>query len=241
MIITSEPTFSTKDLKKMGVRVLTNKVFKARTTFTSTYLMVAGIIYAILLLLLALNDFKIGNPYEDGIGMGAIMFTLIFVIAPLFFILYGLLTPRKHLVLNRMNGTISIPPRFWGKPNVVPFDICVGAITESPSGGGSYPMLEIWPNDEYRKGGIAHLDRKRSGLIEYWSLLVWYMDKNRPLPPCKELDSFRDRDFERRKAEGFPLPLYLSHIDTPEATPEQQRERDKHWPKNLAGKMPPLR
>jgi hypothetical protein len=99
-------------------------------------------------------------------------------------------------------------------------------------------MLEIWPNDEYRKGGIAHLDRKRSRLIEYWSLLVWYMDKNRPLPPCQELDAFRDRDFERRKAEGFPLPLYLSHIDTPEATPEQQRERDKHWPKNLAGKMP---
>jgi hypothetical protein len=61
------------------------------------------------------------------------------------------------------------------------------------------------------------------------------MDKNRPLPPCKELDPYRERDFERRKAEGFPLPLYISQIHTPEATPEQQRERDKVWPKNLAG------
>ncbi len=43
------------------------------------------------------------------------------------------------------------------------------------------------------------------------------------------LDPFREVDFRRRKAEGFPPPLFCSCIPTPEATPEQQAERDKYW------------
>jgi hypothetical protein len=42
------------------------------------------------------------------------------------------------------------------------------------------------------------------------------MDKNRPLPPGKELDPYRQKDYERRKAEGFPKPLYPSNIKIPE-------------------------
>jgi hypothetical protein len=51
------------------------------------------------------------------------------------------------------------------------------------------------------------------------------MDKNRPLPPGTAFDQFRQKDFERRKAEGFPPPLYKSTVPTPEVTPEQQTER----------------
>ena len=54
-------------------------------------------------------------------------------------------------------------------------------------------------------------------------------DKNRPLPPGREFDPFRQADFERRKSEGFPPPMYLSHIPTPEATAEQHAEREKYW------------
>ena len=68
---------------------------------------------------------------------------------------------------------------------------------------------------------------QRSSEIEYWSFMVWYMDKNRPLPPGTAFDSYRQEDFERRKAEGFPKPLYSSEIPTPEATPEQQTERER--------------
>ncbi|WP_199271504.1 hypothetical protein [Cellulophaga sp. L1A9] len=53
------------------------------------------------------------------------------------------------------------------------------------------------------------------------------MDKNRPLPPGDAFDEYRLQDFERRKAEGFPRPGYPSTIPTPEATPEQQAEREK--------------
>ena len=52
------------------------------------------------------------------------------------------------------------------------------------------------------------------------------MDKNRPLPPGTAFDPYREKDFERRKAEGFPKPLYPSNITTNEATREQQKERE---------------
>ncbi|MCV6630510.1 MAG: hypothetical protein OIF50_11715, partial [Flavobacteriaceae bacterium] len=62
-----------------------------------------------------------------------------------------------------------------------------------------------------------------------WSFCVWYMDKNRPLPPDRIFYPYRDADFERRKAEGFPPPLYKSQISTREATPEQHAEREQYW------------
>ena len=52
--------------------------------------------------------------------------------------------------------------------------------------------------------------------ISSWSFIVWYMDKNRPLPPGKVFDPYRKRDYERRKAEGFPEPLYESWISISE-------------------------
>ena len=50
------------------------------------------------------------------------------------------------------------------------------------------------------------------------------MDKNRPLPPGTAFDAYRKRDYQRRKAAGFPYPLYPG-ITTPEATKAQQKER----------------
>jgi len=55
------------------------------------------------------------------------------------------------------------------------------------------------------------------------------MDKNRPLPPGSAFDPYREKDFQRRKSEGFPPPLYKSTVPTPEATPEQQAERENYW------------
>lgn len=62
---------------------------------------------------------------------------------------------------------------------------------------------------------------------EDMSFITWYMDKNRPLPPGDAFDPYRQQDFERRKAERFPKPLYPSKISTPEATKEQQAERKR--------------
>ncbi|MCD8178988.1 MAG: hypothetical protein LUE98_16920 [Tannerellaceae bacterium] len=48
------------------------------------------------------------------------------------------------------------------------------------------------------------------------SFFVWYMDKNRPLPPDPRLDPYRGKDYRRREKAGFPPPLYPSTIPTPE-------------------------
>ncbi|MRT94763.1 prepilin peptidase [Ancylomarina sp. 16SWW S1-10-2] len=85
---------------------------------------------------------------------------------------------------------------------------------------------EVEPDIEWVPFFARYYNNK---VIEALSTIVWYMDKNRPLPPGKEFDAFRQADFERRKAEGFPPPLYLSHIPTPEATAEQQTERENFW------------
>ena len=42
-------------------------------------------------------------------------------------------------------------------------------------------------------------------------------------------DPYREKDFQRRKKEKFPPPLYPASIPTPEATPAQQKEREKYW------------
>ena len=41
---------------------------------------------------------------------------------------------------------------------------------------------------------------------------IWI--KNRPLPPGEAFDPYREKDFHRRKAEGFLPPLYKSNIPT---------------------------
>ncbi|WP_205741305.1 hypothetical protein, partial [Geofilum rhodophaeum] len=41
-----------------------------------------------------------------------------------------------------------------------------------------------------------------------WSFYVQYMDKNQTLPPGTAFDTYREKDFQRRKAEGFPEPKY---------------------------------
>ena len=59
------------------------------------------------------------------------------------------------------------------------------------------------------------------------SFITWYMNKNRPLPLGELFDPYREADFQRRKAEGFPKPLYPSDIPTPETTSDQQTERER--------------
>ena len=90
---------------------------------------------------------------------------------------------------------------------------------------GGYKLAARNP---YNTGvGKGNYDLAPADPEEWWSYFVWYMDKNRPLPPGKAFDPYREKDFERRKSEGFPKPLYKSNIPTPEATKEQQKEREK--------------
>ncbi|OEK09833.1 hypothetical protein A8C32_09995 [Flavivirga aquatica] len=143
----------------------------------------------------------------------------------LFCILYYFTMPKKENIMDRMRGTITFTGSFWGKNITMPFN---KVIFHFSTGGdnmvGAYMLQIVRPTNL-----TFCMSNYGSDCYESISGIVWYMDKNRPLPPGTAFDPYRDADFERRKAEGFPPPLYPSQVPTPEATKEQQKERDKYW------------
>ena len=133
---------------------------------------------------------------------------------------YGLIAPYRELILNREAGTISLHKPFKKDNIIIPFNRGIGwwRITGTKS---NFSFI-LWFSLRGQGGELASVY-----IEEFWDFVVWYMDKNRPLPPGTAFDPYREADFQRRKAEGFPKPLYGSIIETPEATPEQQAERER--------------
>jgi hypothetical protein len=152
---------------------------------------------------------------------------LIFLLIGLLFFLYAYTAPKKYLVLDREKELITFPDWFFYKPHTLPFNKSRFLWVGRGSGSGALSMnLVVTPPKSPR---AINLYTHMVGCCESWSFFVWYMDKNRPLPPEDAFDPYRQQDFERRKAEGFPPPLYKSTFPTPEATPQQQAEREKYW------------
>ncbi|WP_025743130.1 hypothetical protein [Aquimarina pacifica] len=172
-------------------------------------------------------------------------------------LVYQYKRPKKEYIFDRLNGVITFPDYAWKTNNTMPFEkIMWSAIsTKGSKGGGTYfPKLAIRSPKTFfylftsmiyfHKIGKDYLSNSHQYKDEL-SLLIWYMDKNRPLPPGDIFDEFREKDFERRKANGFPKPLFpYSHTttnkheikgtsskqlppSTPESTPEQQSERQR--------------
>ncbi len=142
----------------------------------------------------------------------------------LFFLFYYFTMPKKEAIWNREDGLVTFPGFMW-RPNItMPIEKLVFVMSSpSPQGGGAYELQIARPDRSY---SLYH-SFIGYNCYEDLSFLLWYMDKNRPLPPGTAFDPYRDRDFERRKAAGFPPPIFVSAFDTPEATPEQQSERER--------------
>ncbi|OEK09839.1 hypothetical protein A8C32_10025 [Flavivirga aquatica] len=145
------------------------------------------------------------------------------------FFIYGFTAPQKLYVYNREQGLITFPSYFYKPDITMPFP--KSSVTWFGNGGTSGAMrIELYVSKENAPGGALLLTHHYiHEASEEWSFIVWYMDKNRPLPPGDAFDAYREADFERRKAEGFPPPLFKSQIPTPETTPKQQKEREKYW------------
>ena len=134
-----------------------------------------------------------------------------------------LITPYRELILNREEGTISIHKPYKKDNIIIPFEEGDGFLDlTGPSIGPYYKLKFSFKDKPFEGGTLADYY-----LEEFWDFVVWYMDKNRPLPPGTAFDPYREADFQRRKAEGFPKPLYKSYIPTPEATRRQQLERER--------------
>ncbi len=148
---------------------------------------------------------------------------------------------KRELLLDRMNGTFTLPNFIFLKLKRIKFSQIQAfiKILGIPDDYGGESILKLYVKGKYDNfkyqlkivQSQKHITFKNFqseiyDIKSYWSFMVWYMDKNRPLPSGSAFDPYRQRDFERRKAEGFPKPLHPSNTPTPEATPEQQRERE---------------
>ncbi len=147
--------------------------------------------------------------------------------------------PKKRVILDRENGLIYYNDWFYLPERVSKFEEIIGHFN---SKGESSVGLMITPPPKTDPPSRGYKLFPRAVDISWhcgyfwedWAFMVWYMDKNRPLPPGDAFDPYRQEDFERRKAEGFPPPLYPTRflVDTPEATEEQQKERRASWSDN---------
>ena len=127
-----------------------------------------------------------------------------------FYIIYNFTHPKKILILDRLNGIITFPGFLYGKPITMSFEEVLAEV-RGGYGAGMATLALLHQNKLTAYSAILE-----STPLQSWSFMVWYMDKNRPLPPGKVFDSYRQKDYERRKKEGFPKPLYQSWIATPE-------------------------
>ena len=169
----------------------------------------------------------------DANEIPGVFFRVIFFLTGILLIVYQYTHPSKKIILDRLNGIITFPNVFYGKPITIPFDKVLAAL--KLNGMGAPVSLGFY----HHKILATNIDLDYSPKSS-WSFIVWYMDKNRSLPPGKVFDPYRKRDYERRKAEGFPEPLYESWIGNPEYSQfykeriqarKEQEERQKRLEK----------
>ena len=152
-----------------------------------------------------------------------IFFTIISFLIGCFCILYYYKHPKKLLILDRLNGLVTYPGFLYSKPYTMSFENIVAGLGKIGTNGGVRLTF-------FHYNGITGTEINIGSyeIPKAWSFIVWYMDKNRPLPPGEAFDLYRKKDFQRRKAEGFPPPLYPSYIDTPEDSESQKELSQLH-------------
>ena len=151
--------------------------------------------------------FSLANNADDSFS---IFIRICLFLFSTFYIIYNFTHPKKILILDRLNGIITFPGFLYGKAITMPFEEVLAEV-RGGYGAGMATLALLHQNKLTAYSAILE-----STPLQSWSFMVWYMDKNRPLPPGKVFDPYRQKDYERRKKEGFPKPLYQSWIATPE-------------------------
>ncbi|WP_405268041.1 hypothetical protein [Cellulophaga sp. Ld12] len=219
-IIYHTPMKLTKEeVEKGGVFTFSSDEFiTSPDTSNGLPFIVGGVSLSSLLALFFLLKEELGTP--------GTVYVCIAVTALIFSIIYYFTKPPKENILNRRDGLITIEGALY-QPNITMRfkDVICCYSTGGENGLGAFRLEVIRPNNYT----FAMLNAGDKDCYRDISFFTWYMDKNRPLPPGSAFDPFRKKDFERRKEEGFPRPLYMSNVPTPEATPEQQKERERFW------------
>ena len=151
---------------------------------------------------------------EEETHWGYIVAMIFFLTGFIFFVIYYFTKPTKEFIWNREDGLVTFPGFMWRDNITMPIKKVI-FVRSAPSaqGLGAY-LLQIARPDKSYSLYMASLD---CTCYEDLSFYLWYMDKNRPLPPGTAFDPYRDADYERRKAAGFPKPMFPASFETLEA------------------------
>jgi hypothetical protein len=203
--------------KKSIVTESSDKYYRVNKSFKGWISWITGIILIIIPTLMLLF-LKKDNFWPK------VIFWIIFGLPGILIIIYGFIAPAKEMIYHRLKGVLTIT-RPFRKSVDISFKTGYGVrvYTSHRPGLIDTHLSFVSSMKKPRVGGIL----SELKVDNYWAFTVWYMDKNRPLPPGDAFDPYREKDFERRKAEGFPKPLYKSNIPTPEFTKVQQQERER--------------
>ena len=209
-------SFDMDKLKDAMVVEVNDKVYREQKSLPREFSWIFCFCFAFIFM-------PIGVFYNTENGIERIVSIIIYIIICVGAGAFPLFAPYKELILNREEGTISMPRAFKKENLVISFEEGEGIVKFTAGGGAAPDVYLVFLHKNRKKGGhLSHSD-----IYAFWEFVVWYMDKNRPLPPGTAFDPYREADFQRRKAEGFPKPLYKSYIPTPEATRRQQLERER--------------
>ena len=209
-------SFDMDKLKDAMVVEVNDKVYREQKSLPREFSWIFCFCFAFIFM-------PIGVFYNTENGIERIVSIIIYIIICVGAGAFPLFAPYKELILNREEGTISMPCAFKKENVVISFEEGDGIVKFTAGGGAAPDVYLVFSYKNRKKGGhLSHSD-----IYAFWEFVVWYMDKNRPLPPGTAFDPYREADFQRRKAEGFPKPLYKSYIPTPEATRRQQLERER--------------
>ena len=216
-IVKEKPkSFDMDKLKDAMVVEVNDKVYREQKSLPREFSWIFCFCFAFIFM-------PIGVFYNTENGIERIVSIIIYIIICVGAGAFPLFAPYKELILNREEGTISMPRAFKKENLVISFEEGEGIVKFTAGGGAAPDVYLVFLHKNRKKGGhLSHSD-----IYAFWEFVVWYMDKNRPLPPGTAFDLYREADFQRRKAEGFPKPLYKSYIPTPEATRRQQLERER--------------
>lgn len=195
------------DSKRLGAyrEINEKRIIKDETDYKTFYKTFGNLLSISVLVFLILGYLNGANF----IGLAAISFIFVAIlILPIY--LYAFKGPEKRLVFNREMQTVEIPNMFWGKPFLIPFkelEVVLGY-------GGIYSSgiyLAIRPPAKRIINPAIHINIGLASAWECWAFWLWYMDKNRPLPPSESLDKYRDSEIKRLKEDDFPEPLFSCH------------------------------
>ena len=181
-------------------------------------------IFAIATSVILLCILFIGN--DEPLSWIHYIIALISISTASFFTYFIFTKPEKGRILDRQRGRLTFSGFLYQKPITMDFEDVIFTYTTGEDDGMGAFMLQLVRPNKYWITTHVYMDLF-GDFAESISYHTWYMDKNRPLPPGTAFDPYRQKDFDRRKAEGFPKPLYPARFETPEATPQQQAEREQ--------------